>query len=135
MIKNHRTIFTVYIAGPYRSDSINGVRENIEAARRAAVELAKRGIHFRCPHTMTGFMDGVATDEYFLGLGLEMLRGCQAILLLPGWEKSHGTREEIRLAETLCVHRCENIEYVEQWKTEWEEERLLDGAEYREMPE
>jgi len=123
MIKNNRTIFTVYIAGPYRADTINGVRSNIEAARNAAIELVTRGIHFRCPHTMTGLMDGVASDEYFLELGLEMLRDCQAVLVVGFWQNSVGTCKEWETAINLGIKRTHKFETIERFKKEWEAEQ------------
>ena len=88
----------VYIAGPYRAPTLAGVFANIQRARLVAQELAKHGIFFFCPHLNSAFMDGLNDDNYFLDFGLEMLRRCDAVLVLEGSEYSTGTKGEIAQA-------------------------------------
>jgi len=91
-----------YIAGPYRSAAgPNGIHENIERARAVAVEVWQRGFMAFCPHLNTAMMDGAVPDSVFLSGGLEMLRRCDIVVLVPGWERSAGSKAEVDLAREL----------------------------------
>ncbi len=99
----------IYIAGSYRSKSINQIYENIQLARKAAIELAKNDIFFLCPHLNSGFMDGANSDEYFLSLGLELLTRCDYLLLIGDWRKSDGSCMEREMALNLGIPVFEDI--------------------------
>jgi len=90
----------VYIAGPYRNrHGVYFVQQNIEAARKVAAFLASRGIYYICPHMNSALMEGTAPDEFWLDLGLRLLDLCDCVLVLPDWEHSQGTKEEIAHAK------------------------------------
>lgn len=91
----------IYIAGPYRADTTEGVRRNIARARKVAEHLWKAhpGNAVLCPHSNSGMMDGVVPDEQFLQGAIEMLKGCDAIATVTGWEKSEGSVEEVYVAD------------------------------------
>ena len=91
----------VYVAGPYRADTSELVAWNVKAASDMAAFLLKQGIEVVCPHSMTGGWERYSflTDADFLRNGLELLRRCDAVLLLDGWEQSEGTLAEIECAE------------------------------------
>lgn len=91
----------VYVSGAYRSNCPNGVWENINRAREAAVKLWNQGYAVICPHTNSIFMDGVNTDTTFLDGDLEILRRCDCIYMLKGWYKSQGATAELELAKHL----------------------------------
>ena len=52
-----------------------------------------------CPHANTRFFDGQLTDAFWLAGTLELLRRCDAVMLVEGWERSSGTLGEIAVAE------------------------------------
>ena len=88
----------VYVAGAYRAPSRWQVELHIRAAEEHAAILAQMGegrIVPVVPHTMYRFWDGLLPDEYFLGGTLELLRRCDAVALVSGWEASEGTKGEI----------------------------------------
>lgn len=91
----------VYISGPYSAPTINGVHDNIERARAAAVDLWQKGYAVICPHLNSAYMDGVASWETFMEADLLILSKCDAIYMLPGWEKSTGARMELAKAKEL----------------------------------
>ena len=62
-------MLVAYVAGPYRSETIYGIEQNIQRAKRLAAELWKRGYAVICPHANSAFMDGVCDDETFLREG------------------------------------------------------------------
>lgn len=96
-------MLVAYVAGPYRSETIYGIEQNIQRAKRLAAELWKHGYAVICPHANSAFMDGVCDDETFLKGGLELLRRSDFIVILDGWENSEGTRKELELAKSLGI--------------------------------
>ena len=94
----------VYIAGPYRADTPHEIHANIERARRYAASVwRKDGWAALCPHMNTAHMDGVCSPERFLEGTMEMMRRCDAVLMMPGWEHSEGARAEKAEAGRLCI--------------------------------
>ena len=47
-----------------------------------------------CPHKNSGFFDGVVPDKQFLYCGIEILSRCDCAVLVEGWDKSAGSRDE-----------------------------------------
>jgi nucleoside 2-deoxyribosyltransferase len=92
----------IYIAGKYRGPNAWAIEQNIRAAEDVAARVWAMGMVALCPHANSRHMDGVATDEHFLAGTLELLGRCDAVVLVPGWEKSSGTRAEIAEAQALC---------------------------------
>ena len=92
-----------YVAGPYRAKTIYETTQNIEAAKRLAVKLWKKGYAVICPHTNSALMDGACADSVFLDGGLELLRRSDFVVLLDGWKDSSGTIKEVELANELDI--------------------------------
>ncbi len=88
----------VYIAGAYRGDSMNAVWNNIAHARSWAEVVAQKGEFPVCPHMNTAFMDGIQSDEFWLEGTLELLKKCDSILMIPGWQESSGAKMELAVA-------------------------------------
>ena len=91
----------IYVAGPYRAPTKEGISANIERAREAMLKLMLDGWTVFCPHTMTAHCDGLLSDTAFLKNGLAMLEKCDAIYLLRNSEHSTGTMMELGLAKAL----------------------------------
>ena len=87
-----------YISGSYRSNAINGIYENIQKARQVALKYWNLGYAVICPHLNTAFMDGSCGDHIWLQGDIEILKRCDVIVLLNGWIKSEGAREEYKAA-------------------------------------
>lgn len=87
-----------YISGPYRGKSkiklINKLQviRNIIQARKVARKLWKQDYAVVCPHSNSALMpDNRVMDGY-----MEILKRCDMIVMIPGWEESAGARFELQ---------------------------------------
>lgn len=102
----------IYVAGPYSGKDENAVFENIITARKHALELWRKGWIVICPHTNSLFMGGAGLpDKEFVDRDLEIVSRCDAIYMLPGWEKSEGAIRELTEAKKdgLEIYYAENV--------------------------
>jgi nucleoside 2-deoxyribosyltransferase len=109
----------IYVAGPYRADNAWEVEQNIRRAEELAFRVAEAGAMPACPHTMTRYWDGTLTDEFWLEGTLELLRRCDAVVLVHDWGRSVGTRGELAEAQRLDIP----VFYSLLGLTEWLEEQ------------
>jgi hypothetical protein len=63
----------------------------------------------------TRFYQGALPDEVWLTGDLELLDRCDAVLLVSGWERSVGTKAEIRHAETSGIEIFRDLESLGDW--------------------
>lgn len=91
----------VYIAGPFRAPTRWEVVGNIRRAEEVALQVASLGAMPLCPHTNTANFDGALTDGFLLEGTLELMRRCDAVILVSGWRASAGTKGEIAEARRL----------------------------------
>jgi hypothetical protein len=89
----------VYIAGPLRGATAWDVEQNIRRAEEVAVRVARAGGIPICPHANTRFINSQQTDEFWLEGDLEILRRCDGLVVVEGWENSAGTLGEIACAQ------------------------------------
>jgi hypothetical protein len=119
----------IYLAGPYRAPGDHGqpnlfrVCGHVHTARHfilAVHEAAKDhgGALPICPHTMWHGLDGALPDDVFLAWGLELLEACDAVLMMPGWRDSAGTRAERDRAWRLRIPILEDLPRLRQWLRE-----------------
>lgn len=94
----------VYTAGPIRAKTEEQVKENLQRAKDIALELWKAGISVICPHANTDLkdddmpVDGYEGEADWIAGDLVQIVRCDGILLLPGWENSEGSKEELSWA-------------------------------------
>lgn len=126
----------LYIAGPYRALTVNGIWRNVHHSRRWVEVVIAAGWGAIDPLATTAFMDGLVADSQFLAVDtalLERLRpGQDGILLRPGWEDSKGANTERELAvqrglfilytETMGVEKAAEWLYAHRhWPDEADE--------------
>lgn len=91
----------VYIAG-----GMSGLPENnYPAFNAAAAKLRAHGYEVENPAENQAPPCG--SWEAYMRMALRQLLSCDAIALLPGWEKSRGATIEARLAADLRLRRIE----------------------------
>jgi len=105
----------VYIAGPFRGDHAYAIRRNIRRAEAAALEVWSLGMVALCPHLNTANFQGVLPDQVWLGGDLELLRRCDAILLVSGWQESEGAKREEQEAEDRGIPVFVTVEALTSW--------------------
>lgn len=105
----------VYVAGPYRAKDSWEIEQNIRRAETLALDVWRAGFAAICPHTNTRFYQGAAPDQLWLDGDLEMLRRCDAVLLVPGWEKSSGTIAEITEANARNIPVFTSLSELRSW--------------------
>lgn len=92
-----------YVAGPYRAASESAVVRNIRNAEHIAVKLWQDGYAVICPHKNTALFGGLAPDDVWLKGDIEMMRRCDLVVLVPGWEASSGTNAEVQEAKSAGI--------------------------------
>ena len=91
----------IYVSGRYRGD----VTKNIARARRVGIELWEAGHVALTPHMNTAFFEwdcDIEDDDYIRG-DLKILARCDAVIMIPGWEKSSGATAEHNFATTQKI--------------------------------
>jgi hypothetical protein len=88
----------IYVAGPFRASTPEGVAANVAAAGKVALAIWRLGHVAICPHMNTATFDKLAPDRAFLDGTLSMMLRCDAVVFLPTWILSTGSRGELLLA-------------------------------------
>jgi hypothetical protein len=86
----------VYLAGPITATAARSVAENIASAASTLRYLTDRRVAAVCPQLTAAvpMLDEVAYEDW-MSVDFLLLRSCRAVLVLPGWDQSAGTRREI----------------------------------------
>ena len=85
----------IYIAGKLRGQNVS---QNIALARKVAIKYWNKGDAVFCPHLNSGGMIGEAPEEIFIAGSLEILSHCNTIVMMKGWGKSEGAKDEFAFA-------------------------------------
>lgn len=112
----------VYLAGPIRPKNGRTIEENVELAKSLALELWKKGYVVICPHANTDLpitlADKECEEKVWLSGDLEMIRRCDAVIVMPNWEGSKGTQGEIEFANARNIPVYYYPELPEPFRTE-----------------
>ena len=92
----------IYIAGPISHADPEIIRRNVEIACSAFLQLVDLQIPAVCPH-LSALIPGAFDLPYesWIDNGLEQLRRCSAVWVLPNWTLSRGTLLEVAEARKL----------------------------------
>lgn len=94
-----------YVAGPYTADTLDGIEENCRRARLVGKELAGCGptVFPVVPHQTGRDMEDIGDYEYWCEATLELMRRCDVVYAMQGWENSKGARGEVAEANKLGI--------------------------------
>lgn len=106
----------VYAAGPFRTLDPKQRAAHVLTAQAAAVDLARLGYACYCPHANLGHAFGAIDEGTAARINTTFLRLCDALLLLPGWGESVGTRAELTEAKALGLPVFESLHEVRAWR-------------------
>jgi Domain of unknown function (DUF4406) len=109
------SIECVYIAGPFRGKDHYVIFQNICRAEALSLEVWRLGHACFCPHLNTAHFQDAAPDRVWMEGDLEILRRCDAVLMVPGWRKSKGARAERKLAKSMGMPVFEKIAELKRW--------------------
>jgi len=84
----------IYIAGPITASTSWGIEQNVRLAEEFALRILKLGAAIYCPHTQFRNYHGELPWEEWIKRDLEVLKRCDALFLLYGWESSKGANAE-----------------------------------------
>ena len=89
----------IYIAGAYTAPNAWQREQNIRAAESQSLKLWRSGVAAICVHTMSRHFYGEVRVEDAVRIDDAILLRCDGVLLVPGWQDSHGTLRELEIAK------------------------------------
>ena len=108
----------IYIAGPFRALTAWQIIKNIFRAACVALDAWKAGFSVHCPHLNNGIFQGELPESVWLNGDKEVVKRCDALLLVEGWEKSEGTKDEMRLAQEMDIPVFDELKDLIRWRDE-----------------
>lgn len=87
----------IFVSGKYTGD----VKENMAKALEAGVEIINRGHTPVIPHTMFNGMDDIVSYNEIMDCCIALIRQCDGVLFLEGWQDSNGARIEFLAANAF----------------------------------
>lgn len=109
----------VYVAGAYSANNVCGVLKNMRKGMRLATEVLLAGYAPYVPwfdyHFELQCREGeeIPLQTYY-DYSIEWLKVSDAVLLVPGWEESNGTIEEIKKARELGIPVYDSLDKLGQ---------------------
>lgn len=107
----------IYVAGKFSDKTRADVEANILAAELVGVEVARAGFWPVIPHANTAHpeFESVQPYQFWIAATLELLRRCDAIVMVPGWQDSSGARGELSEALRLGKPAFMSVADLEGW--------------------
>lgn len=99
----------VYVAAPYTGVTREHTASNVAAARHVGQLCARKGWMPLMPTVNTAHFErdfpDVGSYEFWMAGTESLLRRCDAVIFVDGWENSHGCRCELQVASELGIPR------------------------------
>lgn len=84
----------------YISGGITGIDNYEELFKQKQIEIEKQGYEVVNPALLGEIMPKSATWQEYMDICIPLLKMCDSIHMLDGWEKSKGANEELKFAVT-----------------------------------
>lgn len=110
----------VYVAGAYSADNVITVLNNMREGMRLSTEVLLAGFapfspwldyHF---NLMLRPGESLSVHDYY-EYSLAWLEASEAMILVPGWENSKGTQNEIKRAHELGIPVFDNLDELKRY--------------------
>lgn len=106
----------VYVAGKFSAPDQWQRRKNVHRATDLAFAVAEAGAMPLNPLANTEVFYGTLSETEFWYPGtMELLRRCDAMILVPGWEGSRGVAAEIEEAKRLGLPVFYRVDELKVW--------------------
>lgn len=106
----------VYIAGAFRAPTPWLVEQNIRLAEDYMMRVWKMGAVGVCPHTMCRFSDKELPDALVLQGTVDLLKRCDAVLMVEeNWKMSSGAINERLVALAAKIPVFLSIVELQEW--------------------
>ena len=105
-------MYAVYVAGAYSSDNLITLLDNMRKGMNLSHDILKAGYAPFVPwfdYHFSLISNDMTIDDYY-NYTLEWLSRADAMILVPGYENSVGTANEIDLAKELGIPIFNDIE-------------------------
>lgn len=106
----------IYVAGKLTGMDNFEISRNVRAAEDVGMAVAVAGASPMIPHTNTGLIFfGTCSAQFWYDATLALMRRCEAVILVPGWEESKGTQGELVEAKRLGLPVFYNVTELSAW--------------------
>jgi hypothetical protein len=107
----------VYVAGKYNDTNVIGVLRNMRRGIWVSVKLMLKGYAPYCPWADWIFaMFADMPGTMYKAASMEWLKVSHVIFLVPGWEDSPGTWDELEVARSLGIPVFTSIRKLNAWR-------------------
>ncbi len=91
----------IYIAGAYTAPTRCAIAANVQRAREVADAVARLGAFPVTPHLLGDGIEDAGDAAFWYAGTLEVMRRCDALIVVPGSDESKGTSTEIAVMVTM----------------------------------
>lgn len=106
----------IYVAGRFSAPDQWQRARNVRAAEVVAFAVAQAGAMPLNPLAITHNFYGTLDEEKLWYPGtLELMRRCDAMILVPGWEGSKGVTAEVEEAKRIGLRVFERVDELKAW--------------------
>lgn len=127
----------IYVAGRYRGPTRDAIELNIQAARHIGRLCLEKGWYPQIPCNNTNHFEHLlpdVDDQVYIEGTLEMMRRCDAVVLIPGWRQSKGAVGEVQEAIRLGMpifYTIDNLPNAKEFTGPFYQGKTPEGLEAR----
>ena len=106
----------VYVAGPYSAPTRFETESNVHRAEALGVQVARAGAYPVIPHSNTRpYFEDLQGHDFWLAGTMQLMRRCDAVILLENWHQSSGAKAEVDEASAIGLPVFTNIDALKSW--------------------